>query len=141
MRWRAVAEVTVLRELEVAGRREEDRVELVDVLLDAYQQARSRRCRVSNGAYLLLHGGALASCCWAGAVLGGSVLTANVMQLHIHRISCIVGLYYHRHIGYLDVRNRHPIMIIRSVGYVGGCPDIRRYRRISDMLCGNYSTI
>ena len=33
VRWRAVAEVTVLRELEVAGRREEDRAELVDELL------------------------------------------------------------------------------------------------------------
>ena len=32
-RWRDIVEVTVLRELEVAGRREEDRAELVDELL------------------------------------------------------------------------------------------------------------
>ena len=43
VRWRAVAEVTVLRELEVAGRREEDRVELVDELLNARQARRHAR--------------------------------------------------------------------------------------------------
>ena len=48
VRWRAVAEVTVLREVEVAGRREEDPVELVEELLNACQ-ARCHARGVARG--------------------------------------------------------------------------------------------